>query len=55
LGCGYESLKLTFLIACAFDQKLRVMSKLGELFGSKPEKHSSRSSAVAIRSRKLGG
>jgi hypothetical protein len=35
-GCGYESLELTFLIAGAFDQKLRIVSKVGELFGSKP-------------------
>jgi hypothetical protein len=54
-GCSDESLKLTFLNACAFDQELRVVSKVGELFGSKPERHASRSSAVAIRSRKLGG
>jgi hypothetical protein len=54
-GCDDESLKLTFLIACAFDQTLRLMSKVGELFGRKPERHSSRSSAVAIRSRNLGG
>jgi hypothetical protein len=36
-GGGDESLKLTFLIACTFDQTLRVVSKVGELFGSKPE------------------
>src|SRR6187200_385807 len=51
LGCGDESLKLTFLIAGAFDQELRVVSKGVKLFGSKPERHSSHSSAGAIRSR----
>jgi len=34
--CGYESLELTLLIARAFDQKLCVVSQVGELFGSKP-------------------
>jgi hypothetical protein len=42
-GCGDERFKLTFLIACAFDQELRVVPKAGELLGRKPERHSSRS------------
>jgi hypothetical protein len=50
-GCGYESLELTLLVTCTFDQELRVVSKVGELFGNKPERHSSRSSAIAIRFR----
>jgi hypothetical protein len=54
-GCGYERFELIFLLPCAFDQALRVVSKVGELFRSKPERHCSRSSAVAIRFRKLGG
>jgi len=32
-GGDYESFKLTFLIACAFDEELRVMAQVGKLFG----------------------
>jgi hypothetical protein len=55
LGCRYERLELVFLIALSFEQSTRVVAKIGNLFGSKPERHSSRSCAAAIRGRKLGG
>jgi hypothetical protein len=37
LGCGYESLELTFLIARTFNQQPRVVAKVGEFFGIKPD------------------
>jgi hypothetical protein len=51
---GLETVELTFLIPRACDQQLCVMAKVGELSGSKPERHASPACAAAIRCRKLG-
>ena len=55
LGRGNEGLELNLLIDGSFNQQPRIVAKIGKLLGRRPQRHSSRSCAVAIRCRKLGG